>query len=163
MAGGRPGPPPKPTHLKLLTGNPGGKRLNRHEPKPPIGIPRCPEWLSSEAKEAWKRVAPKLRVMGLLTLADGEALTGYAETFALWKQCTEFITKNGVAYPMRDERGRVRCMQQFPQVAVARNCLLILKGYQQEFGLTPAARSRIQLPGDPDGSEEDEATSIIGY
>jgi hypothetical protein len=36
-------------------------------------------------------------------------------------------------------------MQQFPQVSIARNLLLILKAFYQEFGMTPAARSRIEV------------------
>ena len=36
-------------------------------------------------------------------------------------------------------------MQQFPQVAIARNLAQLLKAYQQEFGLTPSARTRIQV------------------
>jgi phage terminase small subunit len=39
-------------------------------------------------------------------------------------------------------------MQQFPQVAIARNLALLLKSYQQEFGLTPSARTRLSVePG----------------
>ncbi len=41
-------------------------------------------------------------------------------------------------------------MAQVPQVSIARNLLQLLRGYQQEFGLTPSARSRIQVAGAPD-------------
>ena len=37
-------------------------------------------------------------------------------------------------------------MAQFPQVAIARHLLQVLRAYQQEFGLTPAARPRLGEP-----------------
>ena len=45
-------------------------------------------------------------------------------------------------------------MQQFPQVSIARNLLLVLRAYQQEFGLTPAARSRIAVQDAGDDLDE---------
>lgn len=33
---------PKPTHLKLLEGNPGHRPINGAEPKPNPGLPTCP-------------------------------------------------------------------------------------------------------------------------
>ncbi|MCP3997262.1 MAG: phage terminase small subunit P27 family [bacterium] len=143
---GRRGPPPKPTYLKAVRGNPGKRPLNENEPKPPKDAPRCPVWLSAEAKTVWRRVVPMLERMGVLTLVDGDALNGYCQTYARWKKAEEFLEKHGDVYPLRDEQGRVRCMQQFPQVAISRNLLQLLKSYQQEFGLTPSARSRIELP-----------------
>jgi phage terminase small subunit len=41
-------------------------------------------------------------------------------------------------------------MQQFPQVAISRNLLLVLRAYQQEFGMTPSSRSRVVVAADPD-------------
>ena len=143
---GRRGPPPKPTHLKLIAGNPGKKPLNTREPKPPTGVPRCPPWISPEGRQAWNRVADRLKKMRLLTLADGEPLITYAATYARWRECEEFIEKHGLTYPTRDGKGKITSFQQFPQVAISRNCLLILTRLQQEFGLTPASRSRIQIP-----------------
>ena len=152
---GRRGPPPKPTRLKLLAGNPGKRRLNRREPQPPSDAPRCPKWLSPQAKSVWKRVAPVLKRMGVLTQVDGDALAGYCQTFARWKAAEEFLVQHGDVYPVRDAGGRVKFMQQFPQVSIARNLLQLLKGFQQELGMTPSARSRIELP------EETEAITSL--
>ena len=40
-------------------------------------------------------------------------------------------------------------MQQFPQVAIARNLLQVLQRYQQEFGMTPSARTRLNAIPEP--------------
>ncbi len=89
--------------------------------------------------------------MGVLTVVDGDAAAIYAQTFSRWRAAEEFLAKHGEVYPIRDTNGQIKCMQQFPQVSIARNLLLVLRAYQQEFGLTPAARSRISLPAEPPG------------
>ena len=61
---------PKPTALKQQEGNPGKRPLNEREPTPPKGTIRCPNWLEAEAKKEWKRLAPSLEAMGVLTTAD---------------------------------------------------------------------------------------------
>ena len=143
---GRRGPPPKPTALKLMAGNPGKRPLNKREPRPRRTTPRCPAWLNKNAKTVWRRMVPELRDMGVLTVVDGEALAAFCQTYARWREAEEFLTKHGLVYPLRDEKGHVRCMQQFPQVSIARNMLLALKAFYQEFGMTPASRSRIEVP-----------------
>lgn len=144
---GRRGPPPKPTRLRILNGNASKRPLNTREPQPKIGTPHCPEWLSDDARKVWKRLVPLLRDMGVLTLADADAVAMYCSTYVEWRKAQDFVEKHGFVYPIRGEKGEVRCFQQFPQVSIARNLLLVLKSFMGEFGLTPAARSRIALPG----------------
>lgn len=145
---GRRGPPPKPTALRLLNGNAAKRPINDREPTPEKGRPRCPGWLPDEAKKVWKRVVEDLDRMGVLTVVDGDALTAYCQTYVRWKAAEEFLIKHGEVYPLRDEKGQIRCMQQFPQVSIARNLLLVLRAFMGEFGLAPASRSRISLPAD---------------
>ena len=143
---GRRGPAPKPGIIKLIEGNPGKRKINRREPQPANDAPRCPAWLTPEAKAVWRRVVPQLRRMGVLTLVDGDALAAYCQVYARWKAAEEFLATHGDTYPLRDEHGKVRCLQQFPQVSISRNLLQLMKAFQQEFGLTPSARSRLELP-----------------
>ena len=60
---------PLPTALKELEGDRGkGRRpLNKDEPTPPQDNVKCPAWLMPEAKKEWKRLAPSLIAMGVLT------------------------------------------------------------------------------------------------
>lgn len=148
---GRRGPAPKPTALKLLQGNPGKRSINKNEPQPKSGVPRCPAWLDGEAKVCWKRMVPLLSAMGVLTLIDADALANYCDTWSRWKRAVLFLQKKGDVYTIKDEDGKVKYIQQLPQVAIARNLLAVLNRYQQEFGLTPAARSRLTI-AEQDGS-----------
>lgn len=145
---GHRGPPPKATALRLLNGNGAKRPLAEHEPHPDRGRPRCAAWLPGEAKKVWRRVGGDLGRMGVLTIADGDVVIAYALTYSRWKAAVEFLQKHGEMYPIRDGNNQIKCMQQFPQVAIARNPLLVLRAYQQEFGLTPASRSRISLPAE---------------
>lgn len=69
-----PGPPRKPTALKILQGNPGHQKLPRNEPKPTADFPTRPGWLEPEAKREWMRVCGELHRLGLLTVVDRAAL-----------------------------------------------------------------------------------------
>lgn len=157
---GRRGPPPKPTALRILNGNAAKRPLNAREPRPSAELPRCPAWISKEAKRAWRRIVPQLRAMKVLTSVDADALAAYCQTYARWVAAEQFLAQHGEVYPLRDENGKVRCMQQFPQVSIARNLLLLLKAYQQEFGLTPSSRSRVVVVADED--PDDEAARFFG-
>ena len=48
---------PKPTKLKLLAGNPGGRPLPENEPQPDPAIPDPPDWMEGEALAEWRRIA----------------------------------------------------------------------------------------------------------
>jgi phage terminase small subunit len=65
---------PKPNVIKLITGNPGRRPLNKREPKPRPGIPSCPSHLSLTAKAEWRRIVPLLSECGLVTEIDRAAL-----------------------------------------------------------------------------------------
>ena len=70
-----PGPPPKPTALKLLAGNPGKRPLNAAEPKPSSGA-KPPSYIVSDPALLleWNRHASRLLPLGLLTEIDDDAL-----------------------------------------------------------------------------------------
>jgi P27 family predicted phage terminase small subunit len=140
---------PKPTNLHILNGNPSRKKLNTKEPKPRPLSPSCPKWLRREAKKEWKRIAPQLERIGLLTEIDGTALAGYCQSYAKWKEAEEYISKNGFAYniPKRDEEGEIISLYvaQWPQVSIAKQCLDQIKAFCAEFGMTPSSRSRMEV------------------
>ena len=146
---------PKPTAIKKLEGNPGKRPLNEHEPVPPKGEIKCPSWLEPEAKKEWKRLAPSLEAMGVLTTADITAFAGYCQAYARWKEAEEFISQHGSIF--QTPSGYV---QQVPQVSIAQQNLKIMQSFCAEFGLTPATRSRIVAAGEG-GNEEDPMAKLL--
>jgi|SRR5690554_2115432 P27 family predicted phage terminase small subunit len=140
---------PKPTALKVLEGNPGKRPLNKNEPQPEKKAPRCPSWLEPEAKKEWRRMAKTLENIGVLTQVDKAAFAGYCQAYARWKEAEEFLSKHGTIF--KTPSGYI---QQVPQVAIARNYLQIMKDFCSEFGLTPAARTRIKVDQEAVSSDD---------
>lgn len=91
---------PKPTALKKLEGDRGkGRRpLNEREPIPPKGGVKCPAWLLPEAKKEWKRLAPALEAMGVLTMADTAAFASYCQAYARWREAEDVISQHGPVF-----------------------------------------------------------------
>lgn len=158
---GKRGTKPKPTALKVLEGNPGKRPLNKDEPKPKPIMPPCPEWLHEDAKREWERISPELEQLGLLTVVDMAALSGYCESWAQYKKAIEFLHKHGETYPIKDENGKVKYIQQFPQVSIANKALQNIKAFCAEFGLTPSSRSRMIVPG-ADNRDDDTESLLSG-
>jgi P27 family predicted phage terminase small subunit len=132
---------PRPTRLKVLTGNPGKRPLNEHEPRPEASIPQCPPELGPAAQREWNRLVTELATLNLLTNLDRAALAAYCGSYALWAEAMEAIQKYGAmvkspsGYPM-----------QSPYIAIANRQAEIMMRIASEFGFTPASRSRISLP-----------------
>ena len=148
---------PKPTALKVLEGNPGKRPLNDREPVPPKGTLKCPAWLLPEAKKEWKRLAPALEAMGVLTMADLTAFAGYCQAYARWREAEEFITQHGSIF--RTPSGYV---QQVPQVSIAQTYLKIMNKFAEQFGLTPSSRSRIIASDGGPADAADEMENLLG-
>jgi P27 family predicted phage terminase small subunit len=149
----RPGPPPKPTYLKLVAGNPGGKRLNMNEPKPTRKLMNAPDFLCDDAKTEWRRVAPELFRLGLLTVLDRAVLAMYCQAWGHWLAAERALR----AMAERDPAGRGLLVKtangnaiQNPLVGIANTEARMMISCGTEFGMTPASRSRIGTPGNGD-------------
>jgi P27 family predicted phage terminase small subunit len=160
---GRRGPTPTPTSVLKLRGSPLAtqKRLDR-EPKPPAGKPEPPTWLDSDARAAWDCIVPMLEKTGVLTRIDGNALARYCHFWSRWRKAEQFIAERGEMYPLKDEAGNVRYVQAWPQVAIANKLAQQLLRLEQEFGLTPAARTRIQVSGNEQRPMDPEKARYFG-
>lgn len=156
MARGR---PPKPTVIKLLTGNPGNRPLNTSEPQPAPTPPPCPEWLSEDAKAKWAELVPELSRLGLLTIVDGAVLAGFCQSYAEAKQATERLEAEGRylmvgGWPVDEvdpKNGETRTrvvggqLQPHPAVSQQRSALKAMKEFAALFGLEPSSRSRLHV------------------
>lgn len=141
---GRRGPRPKPTPMLKLSGSWRGN-VERGEPQPRKVIPECPEWLTGDARKVWDRMIDTLNFMGVLTEADGNSLARYCVTFVRWRAAEEFLAKYGTTFPVKDDRGKVKCFMPFPEVAIANQLSQMLTRLEAEFGMTPSSRTRISL------------------
>lgn len=141
------GPRPEPTNLKLLKGNP-GRRPIRPEPKPTPKAPRMPDWLPEPAQKRWKELAPELEKVGLLTAADGEALSFTLMSWWTAVEAAKVLIGEGLL--TEDSKGQIH---KHPAHQIYRDCSAGFRQWCAEFGLTPSARTRLTIPE----SEEDDA------
>jgi P27 family predicted phage terminase small subunit len=155
----KPGPVKTPTALRVMRGNPSKRPFSAKEPKPAAGAPKPSKDLPPEAAAEWRAVVADLAtVPGLLTRADRAVLELYARTMARYRQLEAFVQANGPVLVMRDERGQVRYAQPCPQASLAAKLLPQLRALAAELGLSPASRTRIELPKAP---ADDELSAFL--
>lgn len=149
---------PTPTHLKVVTGNPGRRPLPANEPQGPAGVPDCPPHLQGLAREEWDRLAPALAQMGVLTLIDGGALALYCQAWSRWVQAEQAIAKMAA----RDQMTGGLMIKtangnpiQNPLVGIANKAMADCNRYAAELGITPSSRSRIAAVGDSNATRND--------
>lgn len=135
---------PKPTALKLLTGNPGKRPLRFDQFAPEARIPRCPSELKGEARREWKRVTVELHRCGMIAEVDRGLLAMLCSTWARWIEAEQMIEKAAAA----DGQGLfVKTPNGFPVqspwVAVSNKAVETYKSLCAEFGLSPSARTRV--------------------
>ena len=147
---------PTPTAIKELEGNPGKRPLNDAEPKPEKKAPPCPKWLEPEAKKEWRRLSKQLEKIGVLTEVDQAAFASYCQAYARWKEAEERITDRGLV--IRTPSGYP---QQVPYISIAQQYLRLMHQFAEQFGLTPAARSRI-IAGNENNGPADDMDALLG-
>lgn len=155
MAGRR----PTPTALKLVTGNAGKRAINKREPKPRTKAPTCPAHLDAKSKLVWKKLSTLLRGMGVLTEADGLALERLVDCYADILACKELIERDKRTYKTVDQNGNT-LIKNNPAVNQLRAADAQFKSYLVEFGLTPAARTKVTVEL-PDGDKKEDP--LAGY
>lgn len=151
------GPKPRPTHLKVVEGNPGKRKLNTKEVQPRAIIPTPPAQLVGEAAEEWDRMAQTLFNLGILTEVDRAALAAYCEAYGRWADALDAQAAIRKRDPENPSAGFVITtstgnMIQHPLVGIVRRAGADMVRYAAEFGMTPSARVRL---GSPDPSGED--------
>jgi P27 family predicted phage terminase small subunit len=132
---------PIPSALKVLAGNPGKRRLNRREPKPIVQLPPCPAHLKDVARQAWRQIGQRLTTLRVVTEADGPALELLCLAYQEYRRAIGVVERRGPTYATRTPTGMI--VRRRPEVAIASDAWRRVKAMLVEFGLTPAARSRV--------------------
>jgi P27 family predicted phage terminase small subunit len=140
------GPPPKPTNLKLIQGNPGRRPLEKLEPQPQVVAPDCPDHLGADAKAEWDRITPKLLRYHLVTEIDTAALALYCISYGRWRLAERKIAE------MRDNghdglliSTSTGYLIPNPYLGIANRAMDDLSRHIQQFGLSPSARTRVTV------------------
>jgi P27 family predicted phage terminase small subunit len=153
-----------PVALKKLQGDIHKERWPKNEPQPQ-GTTTIPKFLNRHARNEWKRIAPELERLGLLTKVDRACLAAYCQAYGRWveteyklNELTDKVleTNNDAsnAYLLKTQSGNIIIS---PLFSVANRCLEQMRTFGLEFGLTPVSRSRINIAPKPDEIDPMEA------
>ena len=159
-----PGPRPKPTQIRLLESDQSTRRIEVDDFRPIAEIPDCPPHLTGEAEREWHRLSEELIRYGMISKVDRGVLAMICTTWARYVEAEEMIERTAKAaggsglfvkspngYPI-----------QSPWLAVSTKAMESYRAFLCEFGLSPAARSRVtpgevqlQLPGLSDAASSE--------
>jgi P27 family predicted phage terminase small subunit len=98
-----------------------------------------PEHLKGEASKEWNRVIGELQRLGLATSLDRAALAGYCQSWSRWVEAERALKRYGsivkapAGFPMLS-----------PYLHVANIALKQMREFLIEFGMSPAARTRVE-------------------
>ena len=141
--------PTKPTALKLVTGNPGKRALNKQEPDPDYLCDLTPPaWLDAGAADVWNDIAPKLRAAKVLTEIDVQLLAMGCISIAQYRQAVKRTGESLVkAKIIESEDGKaIESGEQInPWFIVQSMSFKQASAVFKEFGMSPAARTRIAV------------------
>lgn len=108
-------------------------------PAPEAGITPPPEWLEPDALAEWNRVVPMLEAAHVLSVVDYSQLAAYATAHGLAVKATKQLKRQGLT--TKRANGSVMAN---PLIAIAREARAQALRIAIEYGLTPAARTRIR-------------------
>ena len=128
-----------PTKLKIIKGTDQPCRMNPNEAEPDLAIPSPPEHLSQTASVEWGRVSQELYYLGLLSRIDRAALAAYCQSYSRWVEAELQLTQKGLLVKTKNKN-----IIQSPLVGIANKSMEMMHKFLTEFGMTPAARARVQ-------------------
>lgn len=146
---GKRGQDKKPAELKIYEGNRGHRKINDKRPKPDVRIPVCPAWMKGYARTCWKRLAPELHRLGVLTYVDRDTLAAYCMAVAKLKYAEDHIVAEG-EYHTNDKGNIFRHPASITQGEMMRQ----IKALGGLFGLNPSSRNDLIV--EPASREKDD-------
>lgn len=154
---GKRGPKKAPEAIKKKRGTYRSDRDARVKVPVPADIPQPPDFLSRDAKELWAFLGAKLKPLDMLTEVDVPAFALLCQAWADWKDALHQV----------DHWGTIACSDsgnqyQHPAVGIRNRCWLNVLRACQEFGLSPASRTKPLVPEHFDDDMDPETERILG-
>jgi P27 family predicted phage terminase small subunit len=138
---------PRPLELVKALGNPGHiAHLDKKNVHFVPLVPPCPDYVDAVGRAEWERLAPQIQRLGLLTSADFAAFACYCVSYSLFVAASTAL-QDGVLLNKYD--------QQRAEIGIRNGAMKAIKDFAIQFGFTPSARGRIELPESPNGPDED--------
>lgn len=163
------GRPSKPTSLKLVEGNRGKRAMNKQEPDPDyLANLTAPTWLPGPAKKVWDEVAPHLRSAKLLTNVDVDMLAMGCVAIAQYRNAATQVANAPIvkAKKSKDANGKMVTTGSdyvSPWVMLQSMSFKQAMTVFQQFGMSPAARTRIAVNPQGELFDDQKPKASNGY
>lgn len=119
--------------------------------KIPRGSPDKPARLPAEAAAEWDRITAELDAAGLLSRVDRASLTAYCLAWARMVWADQRLQADGpiISEPIQNATGQVigQKIKAHPAGAILDSAARQVAAFADRFGLTPAARARLEGDG----------------
>lgn len=151
---GQRGPAPKPAELRVLEGNRGHRPISLDSTfRPEVGAPDMPQWLTREAKKAWRRMLPELLRYNLVSVLDRDMLAMLCQSIGRMELLERAITAkmSALAADGHDAAGALVGSTQTGYEMQSVHYQILSKEQEKlvkllaEFGLSPAQRARVAI------------------
>jgi P27 family predicted phage terminase small subunit len=134
----------QPAQAKVIKGT-FQKCRDSHGPAVKLEVPPCPEYLGKEAKKYWKEISEQLVNVGLIGVVDGALFGLHCDSYGRLIEVSDHLKK------MDD------MLDQTPNGLEVQSALWQIRNKlwdqvlrsASEFGLSPAARSKLSMPEKP--------------
>jgi P27 family predicted phage terminase small subunit len=134
------GTKPRPSYLKVVSGNPGKRPLNQNEPQPVGDLKEAPAWFTPSQREGWD-YAIEHAPAGLLKFIDRSVLAVWVVAEDMHRQASERLTATG----MLVKAPHTGVPLQSPYMAIVNKQANIMLKAAAELGFTPSSRSTISV------------------
>jgi P27 family predicted phage terminase small subunit len=121
----------------------------------------CPTFLTQIAKKEWRRVYTLLSDRNAITELDAAVVTGYAQSYARWRESEQAIDKYGVVCEeTTTSRAGVTTtrLRKNPAVTVSKETQGTMLRFIAALGLSPADRTRITSEAE---APEDDISHLL--
>ena len=146
-----PGPRPKPTHLRILEGNPGHRPLNKDEPEPNGDLVDPPAaWgdlkpaAAASLTRIWRETL-KEAPAGLLRRLDTYVLEQYCVAVHTFREACAKVIEVGAVIQIGPKKARQ--FSKNPFLSIRDQQQAILNRLQDQLGFSPASRTRVKITG----------------
>lgn len=147
---------PKPTLIRKLEGVPGKSRpLNQREPEP-TGPAECPAHIKGKARAEWERVVRSMPA-GLYTSADVPVIAVYCQAWVTYRNALDLVEAEGMMSVGANGQPAAH-----PAVAVMSKQAEIILRAADRLGMSPSARTRLEVRDKPPASKFDGLLSEPG-
>jgi P27 family predicted phage terminase small subunit len=133
-----------PDHLKIVAGTDRPDRMNPDAPKPSATLPDAPEWLSGRGAQIFEQLVAIIGPMGIGSSSDAAMLALAASRLEEVEICTAIIEDLGRTYTTTTQTGDTMHRSR-PEVAQRSEAMRHAQSLLAEFGLSPAARSKVSV------------------